>query len=41
MAALTVLLSLERVVDWGDRLATGIGVAAGVGSGVLLLVALV
>jgi predicted metal-binding membrane protein len=40
MAGLTVLLSLERVVDWGARLATGIGVAAGVGSAILLFVAL-
>jgi predicted metal-binding membrane protein len=41
MAVLTVLLSLERVVGWGDRLARGIGVAAGFGSGAFLLVALV
>ncbi|GAB6862966.1 DUF2182 domain-containing protein [Haloplanus litoreus] len=39
MAVLTVVLSLERVVGWGDRLATGVGVAAGVGSGAFLLLA--
>lgn len=41
MAALTALRSLERVVGWGDRLARGIGVAAGLGSDALLLLALV
>ena len=41
MAVLTALLSLERVVGWGDRLARGIGVAAGFGSGAFLFVALV
>jgi hypothetical protein len=40
MAAITVVLSLERVLAWGDRLATGIGVAAGIGGGVAVLVAL-
>lgn len=28
MAGITVLLSLERVLGWGDRLANGVGVAA-------------
>ena len=38
MAGITVVLSLERAVDWGDRLATAIGVVAGVaGVGILLL----
>jgi len=38
MAAIAVVLSLERVVPWGDRLATGVGVVAGVaGVGVLML----
>jgi len=40
MAAITVVLSLERVVGWGDRLARGVGVAAGVGGGALVLLAL-
>jgi len=31
MAGITLLLSLERMVGWGDRLADGIGVAAGIG----------
>lgn len=39
MAVITVVLSLERVVGWGDRLAKGIGVAAGVGGGVFVLMA--
>lgn len=37
MAAITVVLSLERTVSWGDGLAKGVGVVAGVG-GVGLLV---
>jgi predicted metal-binding membrane protein len=41
MAGLTVVLSVERLVEWGDRLARGIGVVAGVGGGVCVLVALV
>ncbi|ELZ97492.1 hypothetical protein C439_19258 [Haloferax mediterranei ATCC 33500] len=41
MAVITVLLSLERVVKWGDRLARGVGVAAGVGGGVFILLAVV
>jgi predicted metal-binding membrane protein len=39
MAAITVLLSLERVVGWGGRLASGIGVASGVVGGALVLLA--
>jgi len=39
MAVLTVVLSLERVIGWGDRLATGVGVAAGVGSAVFFVLA--
>ncbi len=31
MAVITVVLSLERVVGWGERLAKGVGVASGVG----------
>mgnify|MGYP003835799399 FL=1 len=31
MAGITVVLSLERVLGWGDRLANGVGVAAGIG----------
>jgi predicted metal-binding membrane protein len=37
MATITVVLSLERVVPWGDRLASGVGVVAAVG-GVTLVV---
>ncbi|MBV0923083.1 DUF2182 domain-containing protein [Halomicroarcula limicola] len=40
MAALTVVLSLERLVGWGERLASGVGVLAGVGGAALLLFAL-
>jgi len=39
MAVITVVLSGERVVDWGDRLAKGVGVASGVGGGVFILLA--
>jgi len=39
MALITVVLSLERVVEWGDRLARGVGVTAGVGGAALLLIA--
>jgi predicted metal-binding membrane protein len=39
MAGITVALSLERVVGWGDRLGRAIGVAAGVGGFVTLLLA--
>jgi predicted metal-binding membrane protein len=39
MAGLTVVLSMERVLGWGDRLARAVGVVAGVGSAVLLAVA--
>jgi predicted metal-binding membrane protein len=41
MAGLTVVLSLERVVSWGDRLARGIGVVAGVVGGAFVLLAVV
>ena len=37
MAGITVVLSLERVLRWGDRLATGVGVAAGIG-GIAIIV---
>lgn len=38
MAGITVVLSLERLVEWGDRLARGIGLASGVaGISVVLL----
>jgi predicted metal-binding membrane protein len=40
MAAITVVLSLERVVCWGDRLARWTGVAAGLGGGSLVSLAL-
>ncbi|SEO25270.1 Predicted metal-binding membrane protein [Halogranum amylolyticum] len=40
MALVTVLLSLERVVSWGERLARGIGVAAGVAGVALVALAL-
>lgn len=40
MAVITVLLSLERMVGWGDQLAKGVGIVAGVGGGVVLLFAL-
>jgi len=41
MAGLTVVLSLERVVSWGERLARGVGVAAGVVGGAFVLLAVV
>jgi predicted metal-binding membrane protein len=37
MAAITVVLSVERTVSWGDRLARVVGVAAGI-AGVIVLV---
>ncbi|WP_152039693.1 DUF2182 domain-containing protein [Salinigranum salinum] len=37
MAAITVVLSVERTVSWGDTLARGVGLAAGV-AGVVVLV---
>ncbi|MFB6166547.1 MAG: DUF2182 domain-containing protein [Haloarculaceae archaeon] len=40
MAGLTVVLSLERVVSWGDRLATAVGAVAGVVGFVLLAIGL-
>lgn len=39
MAVITAVLSLERVVSWGDRLATVVGVAAGIGGLGLVLLA--
>jgi predicted metal-binding membrane protein len=30
MAGITVIMSLERVVSWGDRLATATGYVAGI-----------
>lgn len=39
MAGITVVLSLERVIGWGGRLAKGVGVASGIGGGVLILIA--
>lgn len=39
MAGITVVLSLERVVGWGDRLAKGVGVASGAGGSVFILIA--
>ena len=41
MAGLTIVLSLERVLGWGDRLANGVGVAAGVGGIAVLAIGLV
>jgi predicted metal-binding membrane protein len=41
MAAITVVLSLERMVPWGDRLARGVGVTAAVGGGTLVLLSIV
>jgi predicted metal-binding membrane protein len=40
MAVITAVLSVERTVSWGDRLARGVGVVAGVG-GVVVLAATV
>jgi predicted metal-binding membrane protein len=40
MAIITVVLSIERTVAWGDRLARGVGVAAGVAGVVVLVTAL-
>jgi predicted metal-binding membrane protein len=39
MAVITVVLSLERVVRWGNRLAKGVGVASGVGGSIFVLIA--
>ena len=39
MAGITVVLSLERVLGWCDRLATGVGVAAGIGGIAVIAVA--
>jgi len=41
MAGITAILSAERVLTWGDRVATGIGVASGVTGVAAVLVALV
>ncbi|MFC6835813.1 DUF2182 domain-containing protein [Halomarina ordinaria] len=41
MALITVVLSLERVVAWGERLARGVGVAAGVAGVVVIAATLV
>jgi predicted metal-binding membrane protein len=41
MAGLTVVLSLERVIAWGDRLARGVGVVAGVVGVAFVLLAVV
>lgn len=40
MAGLTVVLSVERVTSLGDRVATAVGVASGVGGIIVVLVAL-
>lgn len=40
MAGITIVLSLERVIGWGDRLANGVGVAAGIGGIALLAIEL-
>lgn len=37
MAVITVVLSAERMVGWGDRLAKGLGVVAGIGGCVVVL----
>jgi predicted metal-binding membrane protein len=41
MAGITVVLSLERVVGWGDRLAEGVGVTAGIGGVIAILIGFV
>lgn len=41
MVLITVVLSLERTVAWGRRLATGIGVVAAVAGVVLISVTVV
>ena len=41
MAVITVVLSLERIVGWGDRLARGVGLAAGLGGGAFIVAAVV
>lgn len=38
MAAITLVLSVERTVSWGDRLARAVGVVAGVAGAVVLAV---
>lgn len=40
MAVITAVLSLERVVGWGDRLASVVGVVAGVGGCTAILIAI-
>jgi predicted metal-binding membrane protein len=40
MAGLTVVLSLERAVSWGEQFARGVGVVAGVGGVGLVVLAL-
>ena len=41
MAVITAILSLERLVSWGDQLAKGVGVVAGIGGLAFLLVAVI
>jgi predicted metal-binding membrane protein len=41
MAGITVVLSLERVLGWGDRLANGVGMAAGIGGIAVIAIGLV
>lgn len=41
MAGLTVVLSLERILGWGDRLANGVGVVAGLGGIVVIALSFV
>lgn len=38
MGGITVVLSLERILGWGDRLANGVGVAAGIGGIVVIAI---
>ena len=36
MAAITLVLSVERMFEWGERLARGVGVVSAVAGGVLV-----
>ncbi|WP_254763409.1 DUF2182 domain-containing protein [Natrinema marinum] len=41
MALIAVVLSLERTVAWGGQLARGVGILAGIGGSVILVISLV
>jgi len=41
MALIAVVLSLERTVTWGEQLARGVGILAGIGGSVVIVLSLV